>query len=238
MADTRYAYSAKPLRNPFRYLLALWRALRDPSNTNEVAILDAGLLRTRFARRIMRWEAMLESLASDPRTASRLNALRPCEPVDLVALAKLPQDTLGRVFADHCRARGLNPNLVDFPTETPLDIVIHHLYATHDLWHVTTGWGNDLAGETGLGAFYAAQLDAPPFFAFELALLLLNSVFFQPGTLRDRMAAFAAGHEAGRRAEPLFGVEWSSLYGLPLAEVRARLGLVGGRIVGEGVAAA
>jgi len=52
------------------------------------------------------------------------------------------------------------------------------------------------------------------------------------------MAAFAAGYEKGLRAEPLFGVDWSSVYGLPLAEVRARFGLVGGRIIAEGVAAA
>jgi len=71
-----------------------------------------------------------------------------------------------------------------------------------------------------------------------IALLLLNAVFFQPASLRDRVDAFAAGHEAGRRAEPLFAVDWSSLFSLPVAEVRARLGLAGGRIVGEGVAAA
>jgi ubiquinone biosynthesis protein Coq4 len=52
------------------------------------------------------------------------------------------------------------------------------------------------------------------------------------------MEAFAAGYEAGRRAEPLVGLQWQDLWGTPLAELRERLGLRGGRIVGEGIRAA
>jgi ubiquinone biosynthesis protein COQ4 len=235
MAETRYAYSGEPLRNPLRYLLALWRSVRDPSDTDEVAIVELGLLKTRFARRFVRPGAMLEVLARDPRTAPRLRALRPSAPIDLPALARLPEGTLGRVFAEHCRRRHLNPNLVDLPTGTPEEMLLHHIYATHDIWHVATGWGNDLAGETGLGGFYAAQLGAPAFFALLMTLLILNSVFFEPATLPERLDAFAAGYESGRSAEPLFGVDWAALFALPLAEVRAKLGLVDRRIVGDGI---
>jgi ubiquinone biosynthesis protein COQ4 len=238
MAETTYAYSGKPPRNPLRLLIALWRSVRDPSNTDEVAVVELGLLRTRFARRFVRPEAMLDALASDPRTAPRLRALRPWQPIDLDSLGRLPEGTLGRVFAEHCAARSLNPNLVDLPTGTPEELLLHHLYATHDIWHVTTGWGNDLAGEVGVGGFYSAQLGAPPFFAVLLMLLISNSVLFAPATLRERIDAFSAGYESGRRAEPLFGVDWSSLWTLPLAEVRERLGLLDRRIVGEGIRAA
>jgi ubiquinone biosynthesis protein COQ4 len=235
MAETSYAYSGKPLRNPLRTLLALWRSVRDPSNTDEVAIVELGLWKTHFARRFVRPGAMLEALARDPRTAPRLRALRPSAPIDLTALDRLPEGTLGRVFAEHCQRRRLNPNLVDLPTGTPEEMLLHHLYATHDIWHVTTGWGNDLAGETGLGGFYAAQLGAPAFVALLFVLLILNSVFFAPATLRERLDAFAAGYESGRCAEPLFGVDWASLWALPLAEVRLRLDLLDQRIVGEGI---
>ena len=64
MTDTTYAYSSKPLRNPFRYGLALWRSLRDPSNTDEVAIVELGGLRTRFGRRFMKPAATLEALGA------------------------------------------------------------------------------------------------------------------------------------------------------------------------------
>jgi ubiquinone biosynthesis protein Coq4 len=238
MAETTYAYSGRPLRNPLRYLLALGRSVRDPSNTDEVAIVEIGLLKTRLGRRFVRPDAMLDALASDARTAPRIGALRRWQPIDLASLGRLPEGTLGRVFAAHCRARSLNPNLVDLPTATPEELLLHHLYATHDIWHVTTGWGNDLAGEMGLGGFYAAQLGAPAFFAVLMMLLLSNSVLFAHGTLRERLDAFAAGYESGRRAEPLFGVDWPSLWALPLAEVRARLGLLDQRIVGEGIRSA
>jgi len=238
MADPTYAYSAEPLRNPFRYLLALWRSVRDPANTDEVAILELGLLRTRFARRFVRPDAMYAFLARDPRPAAQLRTMRPAAPIDLAALATLPEGTVGRAFADHCRARNLNPNLTNYPTSTPQELLFHNLYATHDIWHVVTGWGNDLPGEMGLGAFYAAQLGAPAFFALLLSLLFFNSVFFQPATLRERMDAFAAGYEMGRRAEPLFGLEWPSLWSTPIEQLRAQLGLCDARIVGEGIRAA
>jgi ubiquinone biosynthesis protein Coq4 len=238
MAETTFAYSAQPVRNPFRYALALWRTVRDPSNTDEAAIVEIGALRTRFGRRFMKPAAMLEALAPDPRTASRLRELRPVAPIDLSALARLPAGTLGRVVADHLGPRGLNPNLTNFPTDTQELLLLHHLYATHDLWHVLTGWGNDVDGETGLAGFYAAQLGVPPFFATGFALLLLNAVFFQPATLRSRIEAWVAGWQAGLHAEPLFGLDWPSLWGLPIVELRARLRLDGARIVGEGVAVA
>lgn len=238
MASTTYAYSGKPSRNPLRFLLALWRSVRDPSNTDEVAIVELGLLKSRFARRFVRPDAMLDVLANDPRTAPRLASLRPWQPIDLTSLGRLPEATLGRVFAEQCAARNLNPNLVDLPTATPEELLLHHLYATHDIWHVATGWGNDLAGEVGVGGFYSAQLGAPAFFAVLAMLLFSNSVFFAPSTLRERIDAFSAGYECGRRAEPLFGVDWPSLWATPLAEVRERLGLLDRRIVGEGIRAA
>ena len=38
-----HAYSGRPTRNPLRFLLALWRTVRDPSNTAEVAIVEIGV---------------------------------------------------------------------------------------------------------------------------------------------------------------------------------------------------
>lgn len=238
MADPLYAYSGKPVRSRLRYALALWRSVRDPSNTDEAAIVEIGAWRTRFGRRFMRPEAMLESLARDPRTAARLSALQPSEPIDLAALTSLPLGTLGRVAGDHFVARGLNPNLTDFPTDTQELLLLHHLYATHDLWHVLTGWGNDIDGEVGLGGFYCAQLDAAPFFAVGFALLIANAVFFQPTALRSRIEAWNAGWQAGLRSEPLFGLDWPSLWSTPIDELRARLRLDDVEIVGQGISLA
>lgn len=237
MTDVRYAYSTKPTRNPFRYLLALWRSAKDPTNTHEVAIVEMGFAFSRLGRRFARWDLVVEALRRDPRTAPALAARRPCEPIDLDALGRLPAGTLGRVFSEHCRARELNPNLAYVPPGDEIDWLLHHTYLTHDLWHVVTGWGNDEIGEYGLGAFYTAQLAAPPFFGFLLGIATLSTVF-RRRSLGDFMAAIVAGYEMGKRAEPLFGVDWPTLWATPLAEVRARFALGGERLLGEGIRSA
>ena len=237
MTEDHYAYSAAPTRNPFRYLLAVWRLVRDPADTDEAAVVEIGFARTRLGRRFARWEEVIAALSSDPRTASAMRERRPCEPIDLEALARLPEGTLGRVFADHCRARGLNPNLVYIPPTTEIDWLLHHLYLTHDLWHVVTGWGNDETGEYGLGSFYLAQLGAPPFFGFLLSIAGFSTVL-RRRSFADFMEAVVAGYEMGKQAEPLFGIGWSMLWSVPLADVRKRFGLVGDRLRGEGIRAA
>lgn len=234
MEQAPYAYSSEPTRNPFRYLLAVWRTLRDPTNTREVAIVEIGFARSRLGRRFARWEEVVAALRKDPRTAAALRERHPCERIDLDALDAHAEGSLGRVFARHCRARGLDPNLAYIPPDGEVDWMLHHLYLTHDVWHVVTGWGNDEVGEYGLGGFYTAQLGAPGFFGFLLGLAALSTVF-RRRSFRDFMEAVVGGYQMGKRAEALFGVDWPALWGLPLDEVRARFGLADARVVGEGI---
>jgi len=237
VTEAQYAYSSKPTRNPFRYLQAVWRTLRDPTDTPEVAIVEMGFARSRLGRRFARWEDVIDALRRDPRTRPALLAQRPCDPIDLDALARQPEGTLGRIFAEHCRARGLNPNLAYVPPESEVDWMLHHLLLTHDIWHVVTGWGNDLPGEYGLGSFYMGQLGAPAFFGYLLGLAALSTAF-QRRSFREFMDAVTSGYEMAKQAEPLFGVDWSTLWDVPLDDVRARFGVVGTRVVGEGIPAA
>jgi ubiquinone biosynthesis protein Coq4 len=237
VTETRYAYSSEPTSNPFRYLLAVWRTLRDPTDTYEVAIVEMGFARSRLGRRFARWEDVLDALRRDPRSRPAVLARRPCEPIDLDALARNPEGTLGRVFSEHCRARDLNPNLAYIAPEGEIDWMLHHILLTHDIWHVVTGWGNDLPGEYGLGSFYMGQLGSPPFFGYLLGLAALSTAF-RRRPFREFMDALSAGYEMGKRAEPLFGVDWSAFWDVPLRDVRTRFGLAGARVVGEGIRAA
>jgi len=237
VTETRYAYSSEPTRNPFRYLLAIWRSVKDPTNTDEVAMVEAGFARSRLGRRFARWEEVADVLRCDPRTEPALRARRPCEPIDLDALARKPAGTLGRVFAEHCRARGLNPNLTYIPPDTEVDFLLHHLFLTHDIWHVVTGWGNDEIGEYGLGSFYTAQLGGPTFVGFLQALAILSTVF-RRRSYGEFSEAVYDGYGMGRRAEPLFGVNWASLWETPLEDVRAQFKILSGRVMGEGLRSA
>ncbi len=236
MSEISYAYSTTPTRNPFRFLLALWRTIRDPSDTHEVAIVEMGYARSRFGRRFARWEEVIASLRSDPKTERAMREKKIGAPIDLASLARMPKGTLGCVFADHCRIRGLNPNLGYIAPDTEVDWLINELARTHDIWHVATGWGNDEIGEYGLGGFYVAQFGAS-FFGFLLAIAALSTVF-RRRSFDEFMAAVVAGYKLGKRAEPLFGVDWSQYWAMPLAEMRNRLGLEGEPLLGEGIRAA
>jgi ubiquinone biosynthesis protein Coq4 len=232
-----YAYSSTPTRNPLRFLLAVWRIVRDPTDTYEAGIVEIAFARSRLGRRFARWEEVVACLGRDARTASALRERRPCEPIDLAALGRLPEGTLGRVFAEHCGARGLDPNLVYVPPGSEIDWVLHHLYARHDVWHVVTGWGNDEIGEYGLGSFYTAQLGGPTFFGFLFSLAAMSTVL-RRRSFAAFMEAIVTGYEMGKRAQPLFGVDWSALWDIPLAEVRARFRIEGEQPIGEGIRAA
>jgi ubiquinone biosynthesis protein Coq4 len=236
MAPSAYAYSERPTRNPLRYLAAVWRLIRsDPAeSTDDAAIVEMGFIRSRFGRRFARWDETLGQLKQQPLAREALARRQPFGPIDLAALEMLPEGTLGRVFADHCRNRNLDPNLVHVPPTDDVGWMLNHLYQTHDIWHVVSGWGNDLEGEVGLGHFYCGQLGSPAFFGYMMALILLN-VVWRRSDLGAVLAASAAGYRAGRRAEPMFGTDWSELWPIPIDEVRRRFAIDRSEIVGQGI---
>ncbi len=234
MAD--YAYSAQPTRNPFRYAAAVWRLIRrDPAEaTSEAAIVEIGFARSRLGRRFARWDETVAWLKREPRAAAVLAGESELGPIVLAELEGLPAGTLGRVFAEHCRTRQLDPNLIHVPPDDEVGRLLNHLYQTHDVWHVLTGWGNDLPGEVGLGAFYAAQLGAPPFFGFLVALIYLN-VVWRRADLGEVFTAFSTGYRAGQRAASIFGAPWEELWATPIAELRERFAVDPESVVGEGI---
>lgn len=239
MEAIKYGYSARPTRNPLRYLLAVWRLIRnDPATqVKEAAIVEMGFVRSRLGRRFARWEEVAATLKTDPRTAASFRTRKAFGPILVDDLQRLPEGTLGRVFAGHCQARGLEPNLVHVEPTGEIGWMLNHLFQTHDIWHVFTGWGNDLPGEFGLGGFYCAQLRSPAFFGYMVALLLLN-VVMRRGNLAEIFDAFTAGYRSGKCAQPLWGLDWDELWEVPIADLRMRFGIDQEGIVGEGVLAA
>jgi ubiquinone biosynthesis protein Coq4 len=115
--------------------------------------------------------------------------------------------------------------------------MLNHLYQTHDIWHVFTGWGNDLPGEFGLGGFYCAQLKSPTFFGYMTALLVLN-VVMRRANLDEVLEAFSVGYRSGKHAQPLWGQDWDALWEVPIEELHARFEIDRTGIVGEGIRAA
>jgi ubiquinone biosynthesis protein Coq4 len=127
--------------------------------------------------------------------------------------------------ADFYDDNGLTPAAI--PTVEALDDVSYvtaHLYETHDVWHVASGFGTSVADELGVQAIYAAQLPG------RLAAILIGGGLIQAalwvqGDFTSRLAAVAHGFALGRRARPLFGVRWDELWEQPIEDVRRKLGL-------------
>lgn len=150
--------------------------------------------------------------------------------VDLPALQKLPAGTLGRTFADWLTAKGYEPgelleqDRAHGNTETEVERYRQHLAGTHDLWHVLTDFDTDVPGEVGLQAFYLAQLRTPLALVL-IAAMLLRGLRYADTAIAPCMDAITRGWRMGKAAQPLFGVDWSTLWSTPLSEVRARFAL-------------
>jgi len=199
-----------------------WRAaltlLRDPSRLDQVFVLDE-VMEDESAGPVLHAAQSHDRGRQALRTRPRLGRL------DLDQLAGLPEGTVGRAYADHMRGLGLDPATI--PEKAAWDDASYaraHLYETHDLWHVATGFGADIAGEVGLQAFYAAQLHGrlPPIL---VSGGLLHGVIAAPDDWERRLSAVTRGYELGKRAEPLFGVRWRDELDRPLDDLRRALRL-------------
>jgi ubiquinone biosynthesis protein COQ4 len=203
---------------------ALWSfvdLVRHPEHLDRVFEISSAMSKQR--RDVL--EKMVDHFAANPEGAAAFRD-KPRLHLDLDALSRLPPGTLGRTFADHMRANGLDPAAIpSLEAHDNPEFVRAHLFETHDVWHAVTGFGTDVAGELGLQAFYAAQ--APGGLPLALmAMGLLNTAFYAPSEREARLDSITRGWEMGRRARPLFGTRWDELWASPMREVRewARIG--------------
>lgn len=194
------------------------RLVRDPNRLDEVFAIADQLEQTEAI------DAIIDHVRRDPGGARAL-VERPRVSLDLARLRTLPEGTFGREVARFFDANGLDPAaLPRMPSPDPRSFVRAHLYETHDLWHVATGFDSDVPGEVGLQAFYLAQ------FPSRLSAVLLGIMFFNTFLYRfddhaPRMDELARGWQMGKAARPFFGVRWNDLWDRPLADVRRTLGV-------------
>ena len=195
--------------------------VRDPRRTEAVFEMSNGVQDPRFL------EPLAAHLRADVPALSALAQGPLIGKIDLDALGRLPAGTLGKVFSDHMRSLGLDPNFFPkVPVKTDFDYIRRHLYETHDVWHVVNGFNTEVAGELGLQAFYLAQFPAPLAFLV-LSAGLLNTMLFH---FQDRVTVFdeiVRGWQIGRAAKPFFAIDWTKLWAKPLREIRADLNVFG-----------
>ncbi len=227
----------KPTRNPIRIAAAAWRLVRDLSRTEDATLVEMTFMKSRMLRKYARWNEAARALRADPRTRDAFERRPRLGAIDIEALSRLPVGTLGQVFGAHLTANGLNPYIFE-PIEdhSDGDYVMGHLLETHDVWHIVTGLSTDVPGEFAIVAFYAAQTGLTTS-SMLLTIGFANTTLFAPDELRARMNGVAKGWTLGVRAQPLFGTDWNSLWGVPLREIRARFGLSDATDTGNGIRA-
>ncbi len=146
-------------------------------------------------------------------------------PPDLSNLAKLPQGSLGRVYADLMISHGYT---ADFYTsigqiQSTNDFLDERLRLTHDIWHVVAGFPLSYPGEMGLMALMMSQLNLP------IASLLLASALIRlsiyPEQISEVMAAVCKGWTFGKKAKSLTAQKWEKMWDMSLTEIRASLGI-------------
>lgn len=208
------------MRNPLhavRALSAVAAIVRDPNRLEKVfALRDSVATPEAMA-------VMADFFERHPEGAAALRERPRLGCVDLDDLAAQPEGSLGREFSLHMRRNGLDPSAIPtLPSPDRLRFVSAHLYESHDVWHVVTGFGTDVAGELGLQAFYVAQFPARLAMVI-LAAGFLNTALYAGDDRERRFEAVARGWDLGRKAKPFFGTRWGELWGRPLTAVRESL---------------
>lgn len=206
-------------RGAVRAAFGAARLVKDPTRLEEVFQIAEGFETPERAAEIT------QAIARHPQHAAALRDRPRIGRIDLGALSRCAPGTLGRAVHDDLTRMGIDPADMVIPTvKSDFDYVRAHMRETHDIWHVVTGFGTDVAGELGLQAFYFAQFRAPlPPVLFVVGFL--NTVLYSMDDGERRMRAIVRGWLLGRKAQTLFGVRWAELWDTPLDEVRRRLGL-------------
>jgi len=141
------------------------------------------------------------------------------------AFIHFPLGTLGREYGEFLLRNKISPaSFPDHAIKNDADYLVMHLYETHDLWHVLTGYETNIEEELELQAFYASHTPGfLPIFIWIAALL--NTVFFSKDMKDSRFEALIRGWQRGKKAKNLVGVDWVQYLSQPVSEVRTKFQL-------------
>ncbi len=189
--------------------------------------------------------AEVEQMRTHP-TGKRILADRP----DLAAtisnpsaLATMPPGSLGRAFYDSMNVPGGIPGYMlagliysdgffdSYIMPDDARYAIERTRWLHDLYHVLTGYGTDLAGEGLLIYFQIAYRQQTGFWRAALSANGLGPLLFLRPHVgqrrwRELLRDAHARGTAARAQQPPMYVYWEELLPRPLAEVREELGIV------------
>jgi len=216
--------SSDPLKNPIR-LGDAWRAIRkliaNPDRTDQVFVIISALSGNSGERQFRRFSASGVGRRVLSEERDLLEVL-----MDRESLQALPEGTLGHAYADFMTDEQISPDGLVSASEEGGDGLSKNaerdrfgmrMRDSHDLWHMTTGYGRDLLGEAALLAFTFAQTRNPGI-GFIVAVAYLKA-----GGVPGARKLIRNGYRRGRQSAWLPTADWENLLARPLDEVRREL---------------
>lgn len=144
--------------------------------------------------------------------------------LDLNALERLPEGTLGHAFARYFRDNKISPFETTLELKNDIDFVAKRYRETHDVMHLVTGYGTDVMGEIELQAYVQGNLGIQSAALIVLIGTLGQLKGRQSGVdtsvyLRRVWAAYNRGRASPQFLDFWFEKHWET----PVATVSARL---------------
>lgn len=163
--------------------------------------------------------------ASSPEVARLFDERYLDRDPDLEAFSKLPEGSLGRVYARHMLANGIEPKFYpDIPVTDDASYMILRCRQTHDILHVLLDASTSLEDEVHVQGFVFAQTHAR-IAPIALAIAIVHCFLFRPLAVPTIIERFAGGLEIGRRSSPFLSYRWDAKWGEPIERIRAEMGM-------------
>lgn len=141
--------------------------------------------------------------------------------VDLVALAKLPEGTVGRAFADYFVQNKIEPFSTPYEVRNDVDYLIKWYRETHDLHHILTGYATDAVGEMELQAFALGNM------GFRVSVMILFfAALLRPHNLPPMWKYWSrleAAHRRGKQSANLFQARYEQYLEASVESLRTAL---------------
>jgi ubiquinone biosynthesis protein Coq4 len=148
----------------------------------------------------------------------------------LEALVRCPAGSLGRAFHDLIVDNGFDLEVLDREAlglkdlDPPHDYLNARILQCHDLWHLLAGYRTTGLHEVAISAFQAAQF-GHAYSAMFLAAALSRAAVERPEAAGVLLDVILTAWTHGRESPPILGLDWPTLWDLPVEAVRERLGL-------------
>ncbi|PRQ03771.1 Coq4 family protein [Enhygromyxa salina] len=175
------------------------------------------------------YKGELSRARARPEVEAQLDRVRGyAPPVELDALAQLPDGTLGREYLRFLQSNDLHP--ITLTGNCDPEMVARNAFTVryaiiHDMVHVLTGFDASWPGEVGVWAVVGGQ-NYSRGFRVAAFMALVVAPLRCPLRLGEAWRSFRRGWRIGKQAKLLVAIRLEEHFARPLDQLRAELGVV------------